>query len=78
MLVKYNLIEDLERQVKIHIYVNGQFVCSYTSDFVYYDKEKGKLIYEDFKGYMTNTFRIKKKLLKAACGIDLYITRKKP
>lgn len=76
-LEKYEVIRDLECQVKIPLYVNGQHVCTYIADFVYWDNEKNREVVEDVKGMRTPEYRLKKKLLKACHNIDIYETGKK-
>jgi len=52
--------------------VNGQRVCKYVADAVYY--EGGKMIVEDTKSPVTRAnpvYRIKKKLLKALRNVEI-------
>ena len=37
--------------------------CSYTADFVYFDKEQGEWVAEDVKGFRTDKYIIKRKLM---------------
>lgn len=67
------VIENLELQPKYPIFFNGQKICTYIADFKY--RLSGKEVVEDVKGFETPVFKIKKKLLKAAHGIDLFITK---
>ncbi len=62
-LAKTGAIQDLKRQVKYPLVVNGQKVCTYISDFDY--MFKGELISADSKGAVTPVFRIKEKLFYA-------------
>ena len=47
-----------------------QSAAYYVADFVYYDKN-GKLVVEDFKGFKTDLYKLKKKLMKYIYGIDI-------
>lgn len=49
--------------------VNGIKVCEYEDDFSY--KENGVLVVEDAKGMRTPLYRLKKKLMRAALGIEI-------
>lgn len=61
ILERVGLIKDLKRQVRIKI-INKPDVY-YVADFVY--KEDGKLIVEDFKGYVTEVFKLKSKIIRS-------------
>ena len=47
-----------------------QSAAYYIADFVYYDKN-GELVVEDFKGFKTDLYKLKKKLMKYIYGIDI-------
>lgn len=64
-----NEIVDLKRQVSYDLRVNGFLICRYIADFVYTDKH-GRVI-EDTKGFRTQIYRIKKKLMKACHNIEI-------
>lgn len=68
------LIQGLRHQVPYKLVVNGQLICTYIADFVY--NEAGKTVVEDFKGMLTDVFKLKMKLMKAVHGIDILLTRK--
>lgn len=70
ILSKAQKIRDLELQPKYPLIVNGHKVCTYIGDFTY--KENGKSIIEDVKGVKTSVYRLKKKLMKAILGIDIF------
>ena len=72
-------IRNLRKQVTYDLMVNGITVARYKADFVYEEKLNGKWfdVTEDFKGLMTDVFRIKRKLMKACHGIDIKITTAK-
>ena len=45
--------------------------CSYIADFVYKDKD-GKTIVEDTKGFRTETYLIKRKLMLFIHGVKIH------
>ena len=67
-------IRDLELQVPYSIDVEGYHICKYTADFQYWDNNEKKVITEDCKGFRTPSYRLKKKLLKAVHGVEIYET----
>ena len=74
------IVTDLELQVKYDIVINDIKICKYIADFVYKEESPdGKIreIVEDAKGFETPEFKLKKKLMKAVHGIDIYLSRKK-
>ena len=72
LLLKAGQILDLQCQPVIQCAVNGQHVCNYIADFLYYPAKPGsKPVFEDSKGYRTAIYRLKKKLVKACTGIEI-------
>lgn len=70
------LIADLKRQVRFTIHINGYDICAYIADFVYF--ERGERVVEDFKGFRTEVFTLKKKLLYALYQIEIKeVTKRK-
>ena len=67
-------IAELQCQPKFPIYVNDIKVCTYIADFRYLDIAKNAYIVEDVKGIKTSIYRLKKKLMKACYGIDVFET----
>jgi len=65
-------ISDLKSQVPFIITFNGAKICTYVADFTY--MVNGKYIVEDKKGYITETYKLKKKLMKAVHNIDILET----
>lgn len=67
-------ITRLECQAKFPIFVDGPFgrvkVCDYVADFFYITRA-GASVVEDVKGFKTPVYNLKKKLLKAATGIEI-------
>lgn len=45
--------------------------CSYMADFVYYDKEQCEWVAEDAKGFKTEVYKIKRKLMLHVHGIRI-------
>lgn len=48
--------------------------CRYVADFVYYDTRTGRMVVEDCKGYRTEVYRIKRKLMLYRYGIRIVET----
>ena len=74
------IVTDLELQVKYDIVINDIKICKYIADFVYKEESSdGKIreIVEDAKGFETPEFKLKKKLMKAVHGIDIFLSKKK-
>ena len=74
------IVTDLKLQVKYDIVINDIKICKYIADFVYKEESSdGKIreIVEDAKGFETPEFKLKKKLMKAVHGIDIYLSKKK-
>lgn len=65
-------IKDLKLQIPYKLEINGVKICSYRADFVYFDVPKNKEIVEDVKGYKTDIYKFKKKLMLALHNIDIY------
>lgn len=70
-LLRQGEIKNLELQVKYSLDVNGFHICDYICDFRYTDCETGEQIIEDFKGFRTKEYRLKKKLMLAVHGIRI-------
>lgn len=71
LMIKAGAISDLKTHVLFPILVNGIKVCGYEADFVYI--ENGKRVVEDVKSAITrtDTYMLKKKLMKAANNIEI-------
>jgi hypothetical protein len=74
-LQKFGFIKDLRLQVKYLIEINSVKICTYIADFVYFDTAKNKQVVEDFKGFKTPIYNLKKKLMKAVFSIDIFETK---
>lgn len=73
-------IEELERQVRFNIVVNGHKICAYVADYTYYERDENEerhFVVEDAKGVETPEFKLKKKLMLAANDIDIKVSKKK-
>lgn len=82
---KQGIISDLKEQVTFTLipsqYVigfNGNQICArramkYKCDFTYV--ENGVFIVEDFKGFISEKFKQKMRLMKRIFGIDIRITK---
>lgn len=64
-------IADLSMQVKYHCSVNGKPICTYIADFEYFTTADLKRHTEDVKGYKTDVYRLKKKLVEAIYNIEI-------
>jgi hypothetical protein len=76
------LIRRLEPQRPFALVVNEIHVCDYVADFVYDTPEKlptgltcWNRVVEDAKGFKTEIYRLKKKLVRACLGIRILETR---
>lgn len=63
LLERAGKISDLKRQVCFELIpkLAGERACRYVADFVY--NEDGKTVVEDCKGYRTEGYKIKRKLM---------------
>ena len=72
MLEKAGKIHDLRRQVT-YVLIPKQGTtraCTYIADFVYIDSDRNTVV-EDCKGYRTEVYKIKKKLMLWVHGIRI-------
>ena len=70
--VRAGAIQNLRRQVPYKMVINGVKICTYYADFVYL--EDGKEVVEDTKGYHTDIYKLKKKLMLAINNIEILET----
>lgn len=63
-------IRNLELQVPFRCEVNGHLVCKFICDFVYeeYRDRQWTRILDDAKGFQTDVYKLKKKLVLACLG----------
>jgi hypothetical protein len=83
LLEKQGLIRGLELEPEYEIHIRScetgqaQKVCSYFADFAYFETANGNggprtiRVVEDVKGYQTQMYRLKKKMVKAQYGITI-------
>lgn len=71
LLERAGKITNLKRQIPYELIPkqDGERACTYVADFVYY--EDGKLVVEDCKGFRTEAYRIKRKLMLAVHNIKI-------
>ena len=65
------VIQGLELQPRFKLEANGEFICHYVGDFMYFDNERRERIVEDVKGIRTQLYILKKRLMKAILGIEV-------
>lgn len=70
-LERGKLIRDLELQPRFALDVNGIHICNYFADFKYFDNDRKVDVVEDTKGFRTETYKIKKRLMLAIHGIEV-------
>jgi hypothetical protein len=66
-------VRKLRRQVPFDLKVDGFLICRYIADFVYEEDTTGvwQTVVEDSKGYPTQIYRLKRKLMEAVHGIEI-------
>ena len=74
LLERGGKISDLKRQVSFELIPkqNGERACSYIADFTYW--KDGQYVVEDCKGYRTEGYKIKRKLMLWVHGIKIHET----
>lgn len=72
LLERAGKISDLKRQVKYELIPKqeGERACTYVADFVYVDAA-GNPVVEDCKGFRTEGYKIKRKLMLWVHGIKV-------
>lgn len=68
-LERAGTITHLQVNVKFKLEVNGILICRYHADAVYLRHQKR--VVEDSKGFSTDVYQLKKKLMLACHGIDI-------
>lgn len=76
LMEKAGEIRDLQCQVMFRLEINSVLVGKYYADFVY-ETKNGKQVVEDVKGFMTDTYVMKKRLMDAIYGIKILETTAK-
>ena len=72
LLVKAGVVTKLELQPRYDLIINTVKCGFYKADFRYF--ENGKEVIEDVKGMKTPVYNLKKKLIKAIYGIEIFET----
>lgn len=74
LLERGGVISDLDCQVKFELIPKqeGERPCYYVADFVY--TENGKKVVEDVKGFRTDVYKLKRKLMLERHGIKILET----
>ncbi|WP_395088008.1 DUF1064 domain-containing protein [Armatimonas sp.] len=76
LMQQCGIICDLCRQVSYKMVVDGVLICTYRADFVYTEVSSGLVVAEDCKGFSTDVYRLKKRLLKALYSLEIVEIRK--
>lgn len=71
LLERVMAIKDLKRQQTFVLAVNGKVICRYRADFTYTLADTGEKIVEDTKGYRTEIYRLKRKMMEVILGIKI-------
>ena len=66
---------EVQMQVPYKIVIDGQLICTYRADFVFYDMAAKKTRVIDVKGFVTPIFRLKSKLMEAVNGITIEVVK---
>ncbi len=72
LLVRAGTISELKLQPRFDLIINDCKCGFYKADFDYI--ENGKRVIEDVKGMKTPVYNLKKKLIKAIYGIEIFET----
>jgi hypothetical protein len=62
-------IQNLTLQPPYPCFVGGKLICTYVADFSYRDRASFRV--EDVKGYKTDVYKLKKKLVEAIYNIKI-------
>lgn len=71
LAVRAGAISELERQVRYDFAHNGVRIGFYKADFRYRVRETNSVVVEDVKGFRTDVFALKAKLMRAFHGVDV-------
>lgn len=74
LLERAGEIQDLQRQVRFSLDVDGIHISTYVADFVYF--KDGLRVVEDSKGCITREYRQKRRLMQEIHGIEILETGK--
>lgn len=82
LLERAGVIKDLREQVKFEL-IPAQYMesngkrrcveraCNYYADFTYFDTRESRYVVEDAKGFRTEVYKIKKKLMLHRHGVRI-------
>ena len=68
-------VEDVEMQRPYALIIEGQLICTYRADFVFWDVAERRRRVIDVKGIETPAFKIKRKLMKACHGLEVEVVK---
>lgn len=71
MRQKAGEIDEIVLQFVFHYQVKGKDSFKYLADFAYFDKVLNKQMYIDTKGFRTQTYILKKKIIEAHYKITI-------
>lgn len=71
MLYLGGYIKMFRMQVEFELNDGGKFSHKYVADFVYLDLRNNEFVIEDCKGFRTNVYRKKQRLMKKIYGIEI-------
>ena len=74
LLERAGQITGLEIQPSFRIVVNNCLICTYRADFQYGTPFCAGVVVEDVKGMKTPVYRLKKKLMLAIHGVEIFET----
>ena len=77
LLERAGQITGLELQPSFRLVVNNCLICTYKADFRYVTDTphvRGLVVVEDVKGMKTPVYRLKKKLMLAIHGVEIFET----
>ncbi len=71
LMERAKAIQDLQMQVKFPLIKKSKYgrEIKYIADFTYYDN--GQLVVEDTKGYRTDVYKLKKRLMAEIYNIEI-------
>lgn len=76
LMERAGVIRGLQLQVPYILFDKSKYgrVVKYVADFVYFDVEKSKTIVEDVKGFKTDVYKLKKRILAEKYDIEILET----
>lgn len=76
-------IQDLSRQAKYELKIDNLLICTYTVDYIYFDRLRNEWVVEDYKPWhdaknmrMKEVVQMKVRLMKALLNIDVELIKK--